>query len=186
MNEAPSGEITLLLRRLNDGDDGAGPRLFELLYHELHEQARLCMRGQSPAHTLQATALVNEAFLRVAGGNGDWENRHHFLGVAARAMRSVLVDHARRKKRRKRGDGHDRVPLDGVSLAFEERSADLLDLDAALLRLEERDPRAAQVVTLRFFGGCSMPEIAEMLEVSVSTAERDWTVARAWLRRELA
>jgi len=181
------GEITLLLQRMNAGEDGASQRLFALLYTELHRQAERCMRAQPPGHTLQATALVNEAFLRVAGNRvTGWENRKHFLCTAARAMRSVLVDHARKKRRRKRGDGAGRVPLDSITLAFEERSTDLVDLDAALQRLEERDARAAQVVTLRFFGGRTMPQIAELLAVSVSTIERDWDISRAWLRRELA
>lgn len=187
MHEAASpDEITLLLHRMSHGDGGAGERLFTLLYNDLHRRAVACLRGLPPGHTLQATALVNEAYLRLAAGpEGGWQSRGHFLCTAARAMRSILVDHARRKGRAKRGDAIEPEPLDHVVLAFEARSTDLLDLDEALREFEARDPRAAQVVTLRFFGGRTTAETADALCVSVSTVEREWDVARAWLRRRL-
>ena len=181
----PPDDITLLLNRMSSGDGGASERLFALLYDDLHRRAVACLRDQPVGHTLQATALVNEAYLKLAAAGTTWENRGHFLCTAARAMRSILVDHARRRGRQKRGAHAGREPLDSVVLAFEARSSDLLDLDDALTELEQRDPRAGEVVTLRFFGGRTTTEIAELLEVSVATVERDWELARAWLRRRL-
>lgn len=185
MSGAPT-EITGLLERMSAGDPGAERHLFDLVYRELHAEARRQMRGQGEGHTLRSTALVHEAYLRLARLDGmRWENRRHFLGVAARAMRSVLVDHARRKATQKRGEGERPVPLDAVVVAYEERSTDLLALDEALEKLGAEDPAAAHLVDLRFFGGLPMEEAARMLGIPKRSAERTWSFARAWLRKEL-
>lgn len=136
-------------------------------------------------HTLQPTALVNEAFLRLAGQRGEWQNRAHFVGVAAQAMRRILVDHARRRAAAKRPDPRARVTLSGLAAAGE-ADVDVLDLEAALVRLAQVDERAARVVELRAFAGCSAAEAAEVLAVSEATVARDWRMAQSWLRRELA
>jgi len=181
------GEITGLLDRVSAGDTEAEGRLFDLIYRELHDEARRQMNRQKADHTLRTTALVHEAYLRLARlEDVRWDNRRHFLAVAARAMRSVLVDHARKRGAAKRGAGKVGRPLDEVVLAFEERSADLLALDAALERLAGGDEAAAKVVELRFFGGFAMSEVARILGISLRQAERRWSFARAWLRKELA
>jgi RNA polymerase sigma factor (TIGR02999 family) len=164
-------------------------RLFEELYEELRRLASSYMRGQSRAHTLQTTALVGEAYLKLAKGQkGRWSSRGHFMAMAARAMRSVLVDHARAKRTDKRRPAGTRIRLDGLVTSIEERSASILDLDQALNTLEsmgEAPARAARVVELRFLCGLSMAEIAESLDVPLRTIERDWKFARAWLRTRL-
>lgn len=175
--------ITRLLERAHEGDGRAADELFSLVYEELHSMAVHRLRNQGPEHTLQPTALVNEAYLRVF--RGEWNNREHFRAVAARAMRSILVDHARRKRRQKRSAEGVRVLLDDLIVAFEERSGDLLGLDEALERLARIDPTAARLVELRFFGGQSMPEVAHSLGISLRSAQREWATARAWLREEL-
>ena len=180
------GEITALLERMTAGDTEAEGRLFDLIYRELHAEARHQMNHQAPGHTLRTTALVHEAYLRLARlEDVRWDNRRHFLGVAAKAMRSALVDHARKRSRQKRGSGRPPRPLDQVVVAYEERSTDLLALDAALKRLGEGDPEAARVVELRFFGGLAMPQVARVLSIPLRRAERLWSFARAWLGREL-
>jgi len=185
VSDAPA-EITGLLERMSGGEPGAEGLLFDLVYRELHAEARRQMRGQREGHTLRSTALVHEAYLRLARLDGmRWENRRHFLGVAARAMRSVLVDHARKKAAVKRGEAERTVPLDAVVVVYEERSGDLLALNAALDKLGADDPVAASLVELRFFGGLSVADAARTLEVPKRTAERCWTFARAWLRKEL-
>jgi RNA polymerase sigma-70 factor (ECF subfamily) len=182
-----AGNITELLHRAEDGDDGAKAELFETLYEDLHSQASRLMRGQLANHTLQPTALVNEAYLRLArGGGGHWADRQHFLAVAAKAMRCVVVDHARGKQRKKRGGDAVAVPLSSLTLAFENHVVDLIALDEALHKLDERDARAARVVELRFFGGLSVAEAAAVLGAPVRSMERDWELARAWLFRELS
>jgi RNA polymerase sigma factor (TIGR02999 family) len=179
--------ITELLRRMAEGDAGAEADLLGHVYEDLRRVARGCMRGQPRGHTLQATALVHEAWLRLARARGfPWKDREHFLSVAARAMRQVLVDHARGKGRRKRGGGRRRHPLDAIVVTYEERAIDLLALDEALGRLGGVDPQAARIVERRFFGGMSVEEVARSLGVSVRTAERDWEHARAWLHRALS
>lgn len=181
------GEITRLLNRMGEGDTGAEGRLFDLVCRELRAEAHRQMRRQPEGHTLQTTALVHEAWLRLVRLTGsDWADRRHFLAVASRAMRSVLVDHAKARHRKKRDPGGRKLPLDVVTVAYEERSGDLLSLDAALTRLGEVDPDAVRVVELRFFGGLAMPEVARVIGCSQRTAERQWTFARAWLRKELA
>jgi len=182
MGTAGNSDLTTILRRVADGDPAARSELFDRAYRELHDQAARLMRNQVPSHTLQPTALVHETFLRLARAQGSaWADRTHFLAVAARAMRSVLVDHARGKGRAKRGGDRAAVPLDRLQLAVEERGIDPLVLDEALRDLAGRDERAARVVELRFFGGLTMPEIAEHLGVATRTVEREWELARAWL-----
>ena len=176
-----------MLRAVADGDREAEARLFDRLYDDLHARAVRLMRGQAKNHSLQATGLVHEAYLRLAARKGvSWADRTHFIAVAARAMRCALVDHARGKARLKRNTGAKQIPLHALSIAFEDRAIDLVAVDQAMKRLEERDPRAARIVELRFFGGLTAPEVAELLDVSTRTVERDWEVARAWLRRELS
>jgi len=184
----PEGEPTRLLARLTQGDRLAGDRLLPLLYGELRRIAGRLMDDQRDDHTLQATALVNEAWLKLADPlqRTDWESRAHFLRVAARAMRSVLVDHARARTARKRGGpGAERVPLDDVLLEAEERVHDLLEFDEALGELARVDPELAQVVELRFFGGLSNEEVARVVGLSVPTVERRWRAARMFLRATL-
>jgi RNA polymerase sigma factor (TIGR02999 family) len=182
-----SPEITELLIRLEGGDD---PRvvdqLFPLVYDELRRIARAQMRRERPDHTLRATALVNEAYLKLVDQTRvAWQNRAHFFAIAARAMRRILVDYARTRSREKRGGGWERVTLEGVESDAGSELDELLELDEALRRLGEVDPRQAQVVEMRFFAGVSMEEIAKVLNVSAATVDRDWRSARAWLSVEL-
>jgi len=177
-----SEPVTLLLQRMGRGDRGAAEELFGILYDELRRRAAGIMSGQA-GQTLQPTAVVHEAWLKL--GEGDWESRGHFLGVAAKAMRSVLVDHARARRAEKRSGGGSRVGLDQVLLAYEERALDLVGLDEALGRLEAFDPELARLVELRFFGGLSIAETAEVLGRSTATIERSWRTARSFLRVEL-
>jgi RNA polymerase sigma factor (TIGR02999 family) len=181
-------EITRILERVQRGESGAADELFRRVFDELHALARNHMRGQGPEHTLQPTALVHEAYLRLFRGVVEpaYQDRSHFLRAASRAMRCVLVDHAREKGRVKRTAPGERLPLDGLGELFEERAQDLVALDEALERLAAIDARAVEVVELRFFGGRTEDEIAEILDVSPRTVERDWQAARAWLHKELA
>ena len=177
---------TLLLNRLARGDAAAADEVLPRVYDELRDIAGAYMRRQGPASTLQATALVNEAWLRVAGaGELDFGCRSQFLALAARAMRSVLVDAARARAAEKRGGGAQRVTLFESIGADGPTDVDLLALDEALEALSERDPEAVRVVELRFFGGLSHPEIADATGSSLRTVERRWWLARAWLRGEL-
>jgi RNA polymerase sigma factor (TIGR02999 family) len=187
MSSSETAKATLLLRRMSGGDDRAAEELMPLVYGELHALAARFMGGHAAGHTLQPTALVNEAWLRLIEPTlgATFENRAHFLGVAARAMRSVLVDHARRRGAQKRGGAHERVPLEDIAALFEERASDLLALDEALTRLSVMDPQLGRIVELRFFGGLSVEETAGILEVSEPTIVRGWRVARMWLKREL-
>jgi RNA polymerase sigma factor (TIGR02999 family) len=199
MTTAPKGsrqqspeipEITRLLRAWRDGDDGAREELLPLVYSELRRLARARMRRERPDHTFQTTDLVHEACLRLLGSElPDWQDRAHFFAVAARAMRRLLVDHARARGYAKRGGGALRLSLDEVpdlSAPLEaNQGAGLADLDEALDRLAALDPRQHQVVELRFFGGLSVEETAAVLGVSAVTVKRDWRTARAWLYAEL-
>ncbi len=180
--------VTRLLRRWSAGDSEAFDELMEQIYDELHVIAGQCFRRERPEHTLQPTALLHEAVLRLMELDElDWHDRSHFFAVAARMMRRILVDHARQHRRQKRGGDADRVSLsEAESMAVRGKRPDLDELDAALERLEARDPRKAQIVELRFFAGLKVDEVAEALEVSKRTVEADWTHARAWLRRELS
>lgn len=185
---APDPPVTELLRRLRAGDAAAAEQLMPVIQGELHRIAEASFQGQREGHTLQPTALLNEAWMRLfAGQSQDWKDRTHFLSTAARAMRHVLVDYARARGRLKRGKRAEFDPehLEALMGVFEERSIDVLSLDEALGRLTQFDARLAGVVELRFFGGLSVPEVAEALDVSVTTVERDWRLARAWLRKEL-
>ena len=182
----PSGELTGLLRAWSGGDERALDELLPLVYDELHRMALRSLAGERAA-SLQATALVNEVCIRLMGWNeARWQNRAHFFGVSAQIMRRVLVDIARRRRAARRGGAHmARVSLDSVDVAAQEPDADLEAIDEALQRLALEDPRKAQVVELRFFGGLSMDEIARTLGVSLRTAQNDWAFARAWLYRAL-
>jgi RNA polymerase sigma factor (TIGR02999 family) len=187
MEGATSGEVTRMLEQLRGGDPGAADRLLPLIYHDLRRAAGRALRREQPGHTLQATELVHEAYLRLAGGaSGPWESRSHFLAIAARAMRQVLVDHARRRHAAKRGGEWERITLGNAGLAGEASPDDLLALDAALDRLGTLEPRLRSVVEFRYFGGLTERETAEVLGVTERTVQRDWVKARAWLHKELA
>jgi RNA polymerase sigma factor (TIGR02999 family) len=180
--------VTRLLQRMSAGDVHAADELLPLIYEELRALAARAMGQRAAGHTLQPTALVNEAWLRLAGPADavGFANREHFLGVAARAMRSVLVDYARRRGAHKRVAGRERVPLEQVIELLEEHTSDLLALDEALTRLAAMDPELGRIVELRFFGGLSVPETAHTLGCSESTVVRGWRVARLWLQGEFA
>ena len=185
---ADAGEVTRLLERASAGDVAARATLFDVLYRELHRLAESVMRAERANHTLQPTALVHEAFLKLAGNEGRFESRAHFLGVAAGAMRRVLVDHARGRNAQKRGSGATLVTvndLDDLPRPAPE-DVDLVVLDDALSRLTALDSRQGQIVELRFFGGLSVEETAAVVGVSERTIKREWQTSRAWLRREIA
>jgi RNA polymerase sigma-70 factor (ECF subfamily) len=180
------GAVTALLRAWGNGDDTALEQLTPLVEAELRRLARGYMRGERRGHTLQTTALVNEAFLRLIDARRvRWADRAHFLGISARLMRRVLVDHARSRGYRKRGGGADRVTLDEGLLISPEPAVDILALDRALEALAAVDVRKGRVIELRFFGGLSVEETAEVLHVSTDTVKRDWRLAKLWLLREL-
>jgi RNA polymerase sigma factor (TIGR02999 family) len=175
------GSVTGLLLAWREGDDAALEQLVPLVHQELHRIARGCMRGERTGHSLQATALVNEAYLRLIGAQQvDWQNRVHFLAVSARLMRRILVDFARKKKYQKRGGGAQDVTLD-EALIVVEPGRDLLALDEALDALAKMDERKAKVVEMRYFGGLTVEETAIALGVSPDTVMRDWRLAKAWL-----
>src|SRR5688572_4982575 len=176
-------DATQILTAASRGDAEAAARLWPLVYDELREVSAAFLRREPPDLTLQATALVHEAFLRLVDQTRvEWRDRTHFCAVAAQAMRRILIDHARARNARKRGSAWERVLLDEAVQVFSERSVDLLALDEVLSRLAGLDPREARVVELRFFGGLSNPEVADLLGVSLRTVEDDWRAARAWLR----
>ena len=187
MQEIASRQISHLLIDWSRGDELALEQLMPLVYEELRQMARGYMRGQSPGHTLQTTELIHEAFLKISKGGGrNWENRAHFFGVAARAMRQILVDYARSKSRQKRGGWQERVTMAEGVVTTSNHSKELLALDDALQKLEQIDARRSRVVELKFFGGLTVEEVAEVLKISPETANRDWQFARTWLLRELA
>ena len=176
--------MTQELEDWSNGDKSAYDRLIPLVYDELHRLAHRYMSGERAGHTLQTTALVGEAYMRMVGQGGvRWQNRTHFLAIAAQLMRRILVDHARAGARQKRGGGAQMFELDEMAIVSHARSADLVVLDEALTRLGEIDPRKARVVELRFFGGLNVEETAEALGVSSNTVIRDWSMARAWLHQ---
>jgi RNA polymerase sigma-70 factor (ECF subfamily) len=186
MEKPPTPEITQLLVAWSEGDQAAMERLTPVVYAELHRLAARHMAGERPGHLLQTTALVNEAYLRLIDWkNVKWQNRAHFFGMAAHMMRRILVDFARNQGREKRGAGAIRVPLSEATDAASPRSADLVAIDDALKTLETLDQRQSRVVELRFFGGLSLEETAAALGVSVGTVRRDWSLAQAWLYKEL-
>jgi len=179
-------EVTLLLSALTRGDDGAASKLIPVVYAELRRLAGSYMRRERVDHTLQATALVHEAYLKlIEQRSANWQSRAHFFGVAAQLMRRILIDHARGHSRQKRGGEQKRVSLDEAFVFSEKQADELLAVDDSLNRLAEIDPRQARVVELRFFGGLSVEEAAEVLGVSPKTVKRDWSVAKAWLYADL-
>ncbi|MBL8879325.1 MAG: sigma-70 family RNA polymerase sigma factor [Phycisphaerales bacterium] len=187
ISDAP-GDVTRLLAAAAAGDHAAPEQLLPLVYGELIRIARSRMTGERAGHTLQPTALVHEAYLRIVGVDNtliDWRNRAHFYHVAAEAMRRILVDHARRRLRVKRGGGRQPAALDTLDVPADAESDDILALDEAICRLEERDPRAAQVVRLRYYAGLSVEDTAAALDLSPRTVKREWSFARAWLFDEL-
>ncbi len=181
------GDVTRLLGECREGGKDALDRVLPLVYEELRTLAERSLRRESPGHTLQATALVNEAWLRLVDQREqNWENRSHFLAIAATAMRRILVNHARDRRALKRGGDRQRETLFEAAALFEERADDLLALDEALDKLARVDDTKRQIVELRFFAGLSAEETARVLDVSTRTVERGWRLAKAWLRREVA
>ena len=181
-------DVTRILSQIESGDPSAAEQLLPLVYDELRKLAAAKLAQEKPGQTLQATALVHEAYLKlVSGGENElsWENRGHFFAAAAEAMRRILVDQARRKSTQKAGGGHHRVEFSLVDVALRDRQPDMLVLNETLARLEAMDPRAAQLVKLRFFVGMSIEETAKILALSEKTVQRDWEFARVWLEREL-
>ena len=178
--------VTELLEKWSGGDDAALSELAPLVYQELRRLAHRQMGGERADHTLQTTALVNEAYLRLADqSNLNWQNRAHFFAVAARAMRRILVSYARSQRSEKRGGGALKIELDEAALVSPEESSEIVDLHEALERLATLDSRKAQVVELKYFGGLNYDEMAEVLKISPITARRDWRFAKAWLYTEL-
>ena len=182
-----SNDITRLLSEWNQGNRAALDRLLPLVYDELHRLAGSYMRQERPDHTLQTTALVHEAYLRLVGSqNARWDNRVHFFAAAAQVMRHILIDYARSHARDKRGGGKPEVSLDEAAILSTERAHELLAVDDALTSLTALDERKGRVFELRYFGGMSVDEAAEALQVSPATIARDWRMAKAWLTRELS
>jgi RNA polymerase sigma factor (sigma-70 family) len=196
-------DVTQLLEAIKQGEPQAAEALLPLVYDELRKLARHKLQHEQPGQTLQATALVHEAYLRLVGPPGPdtanspspvscplspdiWHGRGHFFAAAAEAMRRILVEAARRKRRLKRGGGGEREPLDDVAIAAPEIDGDLVELDAALDKLAAKDARKAELVKLRYFAGLTIEQAAAALEISTTTADRDWTYARAWLFREMS
>jgi RNA polymerase sigma factor (TIGR02999 family) len=180
-----SDQVTVLLRRLEDGETHAANDLMPLVYAELRSRAGRLMAGERADHTLQRTALVHEAFLRRVKPGATFQSCSHFLNAAALAMRRILVDHAEQRRAQKRGGGMKELHLDDVDVASDGPAVDILALDEALEKLAERSPRPAQVVNLRFFAGLKDAEIAELLDVTDKTVRRDWQTARLWLHAEM-
>ncbi len=187
MNGLPTDHpVTMLLGRMRAGDEDAAEDFYVLVYEELRRLAGAHLRRTPPGATLQPTALVHEAWLRlVKDEDAEWKNRDHFLAVAALAMRHTLVDATRQRMSAKRGGGHQRVPLEDVLEFYEERACNLVELDDALTQLASRNERQAKIVELRFFGGLTIEEAARVIGVGIATVERDWHLARIWLRHAL-
>jgi RNA polymerase sigma factor (TIGR02999 family) len=185
--ESNGGEITALLHRWSRGDPEAFQALVPIVYNELRRLANHYLQNERSGHTLQSTALVHEAFLRLVGNNGmqQWHGRAHFFAAAAQSMRRILVDHARQRQARKRGSGAQRVPLEEALTVPVQSNLDVAALDESLSNLALIDPRKSRVVELRFFGGLSNQEIAEVLGISPAAVRNDWVVAKAWLYRDL-
>jgi RNA polymerase sigma factor (TIGR02999 family) len=186
MSQLPGHEVTALLLDWRRGDKNSYDRLFEILHGELHRLARLYMAGERPENMLQPTALVNEAYLRLIEINQvSWQDRAHFLAMAARVMRRILVDNARARRYQKRGGGAEEVTLNQNLLAFPQSDRDLIALDDALNALAAVDERKSRVVELKFFAGLNIDESSAVIGVSPETIQRDWRLARTWLLREL-
>jgi RNA polymerase sigma-70 factor (ECF subfamily) len=185
--DPPSQDVTELLVSWSNGNQAARDQLMGVVYDELHRLARRYMRRESPGHTLQTSALLNEAFLRLVDQkNVQWQNRAHFFGIAAQMMRRILVDHARSRSYAKRGGGARTLSLDEALIVSDARNEEVVNIHEALERLTEFDARKGQIIELRFFGGLSIEETANVLGVSQGTVMRDWTLAKAWLRREMS
>jgi RNA polymerase sigma factor (TIGR02999 family) len=182
---APVEGVTRLLVEWTDGNEGALEALLPLVYDELRRLARGYLQRERPGHTLQSTALVHEAYMRLVDQDVSWQNRAHFFGIAAQMMRRILVDHARTKNAAKRGDGACMVTLDEGLLSSGERDVNIIALDDALDKLTKLDPQQSRIVELRFFTGLSIEETAEVLKISPATVKRDWVMAKAWLYREM-
>ncbi|MCA9030289.1 MAG: sigma-70 family RNA polymerase sigma factor [Planctomycetaceae bacterium] len=180
-------DVTQILKKIEAGDPTAAEQLLPLVYEELRKLAGARMSQENPGQTLQATALVHEAYLRLVkvDDGQKFDSRGHFFSAAAEAMRRILVENARRRKRLKRGGEHQRVELDDIPIAAAEIHEDLIALDEALSRLSEADPQGAQLVQLRYFAGLTIPDAAELMNISPRTADRIWAFARAWLHREI-
>jgi RNA polymerase sigma factor (TIGR02999 family) len=186
-NSGASAAVTVLLRRWSGGDHGARDEVLPLVYGELRQLAQAYLRRERQGHTLETSGLIHEAFLRLIGQQEvSWQNRKHFFGIAAQCMRRILVDHARHRGRSKRGGDFELVGFDEAWQLAEERPGELLALDEALGRLAEVDPERARLVELRFFGGLTHEEIADLLGISLSTVERRWRLARAFLYDAMA
>jgi RNA polymerase sigma factor (TIGR02999 family) len=187
MTSSPPNDVTQMLIDWSSGDKAALDKLIPIIYQELRSLARHYMSHERPGHTLQTTALVNEAYLRLIGQRDvKWQNRAHFFGVAAQMMRRILVDHARSINCGKRGSGALKVSLEEVALLSEERAEEVLMLHEALTSLEALDPRKSRIVELRYFGGLTVEEVAEILGTSPVTVMRDWRAAKAWLYRAIS
>ena len=185
MNEHEGEQVTQLLQAMHKGDPAAAETLLPMIYKELHRLARSYMRRERADHTLQPTALIHEAYLKLAHQDVDWQNRDHFLGVAANVMRRVLVDYARAHKAERRAGGLKRIDLEEGLAISPARMEEVMILDEALHRLEAEHPRKARVVEMRYFGGLSVEQIAAMLGVAPRSVKRDWALARIYLLREL-
>jgi len=185
--DSTSHDVTQLLIAWGNGDETARDQLMSVVYSELHRLAHHYMKREWPNHTLQTSALVNEAFLKLVDQrNVQWQNRVHFYAIAAQMMRRILVDYARKRRYAKRGGGALEISLDEALMVSDERSTEVVAVHEALERLVEFDQRKSQIVELRFFGGLSIDETAEVIGVSPGTVMRDWTLAKAWLRREIS
>jgi RNA polymerase sigma factor (TIGR02999 family) len=178
-------DVTRLLRAVTDGGPDVHDQLLSLIHDELRGMAAARMGHERAGHTLQPTALVNEAYLRLVQGQPDWQSRAHFFGAAAEAMRRILIDHARQRQAAKRGGGANRMTMHDIDVECEDPDVDLLALDEALSALDEFDARLGSVVRLRYFAGLGIEDTAELLEVSPATVKRDWTYARAWLMERM-
>jgi RNA polymerase sigma-70 factor (ECF subfamily) len=183
--ETPGSNVTELLKAMRAGDRGAADNLLPLVYNELHRLAQAYMRRERPDHTLQATALINEAYLRLIGEEIDWNSRSQFIGFAAHVMRQVLVDYARSHSAQRRAGGLHRVEMDDNLAVSPDRIDEVVAIDEALQRLAAENPRQARVVELRYFGGLSVEQIAGILNVAPRSVKRDWALARIWLFRAL-
>jgi RNA polymerase sigma-70 factor, ECF subfamily len=183
-----SRQITLMLKEWSDGKQEALDRLMPLVYDELRRQAQRFIRKERSGHTLQTTALIHEAYIKLIGNDQvDWQNRAHFFAIASQAMRRILVDHARTRHREKRGGAAEDLPIDdAIQISTPQKSVDLIALDEALERLSLVDPRQAMVVEMRYFGGLTNDETAGVLGISNATVRNDWTMAKAWLHGQIA
>jgi RNA polymerase sigma factor (TIGR02999 family) len=178
--------VTILLQQWSEGNQEALDQLMPVVYGQLRKLAAYSLRGERPGHTLRATELVHEAYLKLIDSEIPWQNRAHFYAVAANMLRHILVDHAKAKQREKRGAGAEKVPLDEAVLVGPEASSEVVDLDEALKRLAVNDGRKSQIVELTFFGGMTHEEIGAVMNISPKTVQRELRVAKAWLHRELS